>query len=192
MNFDEAFAFTDTIAGHFSRTNAEKLWEYASVCHGLMVEVGVLDGRSASLLLQAAETTGATVYLVDCWKWMKNHAVYTMQVVDVFPEVKKAILYMYSHDAVNHISHPISLLHIDGNHEEVGITMDCQLWLPRLAPYGVACFHDYGSPDFPGIKRAVDHFTTGWEDLGVWETLAIRRKPYEIGSTRHRSPHAAA
>ena len=190
MNFDEAYAFTDTIAGHFSRTNAAKLWEHASVCHGLMVEIGVLDGRSASLLLQAAATTGSTVYLVDCWKWMKNHAIYTMQVVDQFPEVKKAILYMYSHDAVHYTPTPIQLLHIDGNHEDAGIAMDCQLWLPHLAPWGVALFHDYGSPDFPGIKRAVDHFTEGWEDLGVWETLAIRRKPYEIGSTRHRIPYA--
>ena len=191
MNFDEAFACADSIAGHYSRLNAEKLWEQASMCHGLVVEIGVLNGRSASLLLQAATTTGSTVYLVDCWKWMKGHAVETMRVVDAFPEVKKAILYMYSKDAVTCIPRQINLLHVDGNHMEEGITEDCQLWLPHLAPWGVACFHDYDSPDYAGIKRAVDFYTAGWEDLGVWDTLAIRRKPYERGSTGRSTPYAS-
>jgi predicted O-methyltransferase YrrM len=176
MNFEEAFKFTDGIAGLYSRLNCEKLWEYASRCNGLMVEVGVLNGRSASLMLQAAQETGAVVILVDCWKWMKGHAVETMKVVDEFPEVKKAIFYMYSKDAIRYMP-TIDLLHIDANHQEEGIKEDCQYWLPAVSRGGIACFHDYGADIYPGIKKYVDFYTHGWEDLGVWDTLAIRRRP---------------
>ena len=176
MNFDEAFAFTSGIAGHFTRVNCEKLWEFATQCKGVMVELGVLDGRSASLMLQAAQVTGAMVILVDCWKWMKGHSVETMKIMDEFPEVKKAVFYMYSKDAIYYVP-PIDLLHVDANHMEEGIKEDCELWLPRVRRRGEVCFHDYGSEIYPGVQKWVDYHTKGWVDLGVWDTLAVRRKP---------------
>lgn len=176
MNFDEAYKYTEGIAGLYTQLNCEKLWEYAAPCKGLMVELGSFNGKSASLLLQAATTTDATVILVDCWKWMKGHAVNTMQVLDDFPEVKKAILYMYTKDAAKWVPFHINLLHIDANHEEIGVEEDCRMWLPKVVSGGVVCFHDYGL-GYEGLMHQVDKYTRGWKDLGIWDTLAIRRKP---------------
>jgi hypothetical protein len=68
------------------------------------------------------------------------------------------------------------LIHIDANHYDDNPANDCEDWLPHLLPGGVACFHDYQST-FPAVTEAVDKYTAGWIDLGVWDGLAIRRKP---------------
>jgi hypothetical protein len=52
---DDVWARTDKIPGSFTRLNAEKLYEYASQVPvgGAIVEIGVDQGRSASVLLAA-------------------------------------------------------------------------------------------------------------------------------------------
>ncbi len=76
------------------------------------------------------------------------------------------------------------MVHIDAHHgdgngvcdPESGPFIDCAAWLPRLKHGGVACFHDVGST-FPAVDAALAEYTAGWEDLGTWDGLAIRRKP---------------
>ncbi len=51
--------------------------------------------------------------------------------------------------------------------------------IPGMMP-NTGCRYDYDPAIFPDIVRAVDHFTSGWKDLGTVGTLAIRQKPSEV------------
>ena len=178
---DEVLKFTEQVGGYYRRESIIAL--YHEACRvppeGLMVEIGVYGGRSASVLLQVARATGALVVLMDPWVWMEGTGA---------PEFKKTIAnfgdvqYMvWKHSSVKaapYLGDPIDLLHIDGDHQLDGVVKDCELWLPKVKPGGSVCFHDYGNPGLPGVKEAVDKcLPHGWERVGVYDTLLVVRKP---------------
>lgn len=51
---------------------------------------------------------------------------------------------------------PIDLLFIDADHSCKGVMGDLRAWLPHMADGGIASFHDYGSNNWPCIKRIID------------------------------------
>jgi hypothetical protein len=181
MEFEEAEAYMQTRVGSFTRWSAEKLYEYALKADGLMVEVGVDQGRSASVMLHAAMKTGASVILVDSWKsvLIDNYAKVQDMLLDRFMnKVNAKIYHMESREAADLIQGELSLVHIDADHWGEAPDLDCRLWLPKLKRGGVALFHDYGVPSMNcTVTEAVDEHCATWEDLGVWDSLAIRRKP---------------
>lgn len=183
--FEEVWEFTDKIPGSFTRLSAEKLFEHAQTVpyEGLIVEVGVDQGRSASVILQAAEALAPTLLLVDSWESVLiENKEKVKRLTDQFPDIMTMIWHGNSLQAVVAIpsSVRIDLIHIDAHHfddtETGGPSRDCEAWMPLVRPGAVACFHDYNSC-FPDVNIAVDKFCAGWEDLGVWDGLAIRRKP---------------
>lgn len=179
MSFDQAWTFTDTIPGSFTRLNGEVLYKLAlQVQPGeVIVEVGVDQGRSASLLLAASEITGAQVVLVDSWESVLIENKKKVEVLTArFPLPQPRIIYGNSVQAAPLVTREIALLHIDANHYGDNPSQDCAAWLPKLKSGGVACFHDAGST-FPAVDQAVANHTAGWQDLGLWEGLAVRRKP---------------
>lgn len=176
MTFDQAFEYTDKIQGGFERICCEKLWQYAIEARGAVAEVGVGFGRSASLLLRAARDTKARVVLVDIWPEGERTYEATQRVLADFPDVPVDPMRMPSVDAARLSGLTFSLVHIDGNHYGTQPDDDCKAWLPHLQSGGIACFHDYGV-EYPAVTEAVDANTIGWENLGSWATLAIRRKP---------------
>jgi predicted O-methyltransferase YrrM len=178
--FEEVWDYIKDVPGSFTRINAEKLYECALESPGIMAEIGVDQGRSASVLAFAARRTRAKLILVDSWRsvlrenFQKVHDRMVADFVDVswvihnFPSVEAALM----------VSNGLSLIHIDGDHWGAGPEEDCVAWLPKLKPGGIACFHDYRVPTMgDAVDLAVDKHTTGWEDFGVWEGLGIRRKP---------------
>lgn len=176
MTFSEIWAFTNTIPGSFTELSASKLYEVTRQVPegGTVVEVGVDQGRSASVLLAAAPK--ASIILVDSWESVLIDNLYKVkQLVMVFPALS-TVWRMDSVVAAEHLDLPIDLIHIDANHYGDHPRHDCESWLPKLKSGGVACWHDYGT-GFPDVTWAVNHATEGWEDLGVWDSLAIRRKP---------------
>ncbi len=178
ITFDEAFAYTDKVAGSFEPDCCRHLWDVAVQCRGTMLEVGNLYGRSASLLLQAARMTGSKVVLVDPCE-PRQQEVGERAARD-FPDVEQEVLTVESKDA--QVEGPLGLVHIDAVHcvDETGWDhpwKDAEKWLKELAPGGFACWHDYDPVVFPDIVRAVDHWTVGWKDLGTVGTLAVRQKP---------------
>ena len=180
MTFDDAFAYTRNVAGSFEPDCCRHLWEAAIQCHGAMVEVGVQYGRSASLIVQAANVNHVRVVLIDPWSDVTMHTEVRDRFARDFPGVDVICLKMDSQDAV--VPGPIGLVHIDAFHcvDEKGYDHpwhDAEHWLPLLEAGGFACWHDYDPVIFPDIVRAVDHFTVGWKDLGTVGTLAIWRKP---------------
>lgn len=179
-DFEQAWRVCDSIPGSFTRINALALWNAATTVTGGFLEIGVDQGRSASLLLHAARQTGSHVILVDSWESILIDNYYkVLGLVRAFPDVNVTILQKTSAQAHEVIGLPdlsFGLVHIDANHYEGHPDEDCVLWLPHLRSGGLVCFHDYEST-FPAVTEAVNHHTDGWEVIGNFESLAIRRKP---------------
>jgi hypothetical protein len=183
--FDELWNFTDTIPGSFTRLSGEKLWEYALGVpdKGVVIEVGVDQGRSASILLESAKLTNAFVHLIDSWESiLVDNRIKVEAMCRARFEAARYFIFQEKSVAASEMFTPegTDLIHIDAHHHDDvtdgGPNLDCIMWLPKLKPGGVACFHDYDST-FHDVKKAVDKYTAGWEDLGAWDSLAIRRKP---------------
>ncbi len=175
--FDKAFEYTNGIVGAFQWLSCKYLFQAALQCPGTIVEVGVDQGRSASLLLAAAQITGAKVVLVDSWESVLiDNKTKVEKVVADFPNVPVTILNMFSSAAAKHVVGPLDLVHIDANHYDEHPDEDCRLWLPKLKSGGFACFHDYESC-FPAVTEAINKHTGKWELIGTWESETIRRKP---------------
>jgi len=177
--FEGLWEFTDTIPGSFTRLSGEKLFEFASQvpAGGKIAEIGVDQGRSASLLLGAAEKTRATVYLIDSWESVLVDNWHKVENLRTKFHADSLIMRWFSDEAAAEFEDgSLDLTHIDANHHAPNPDIDCTLWMPKLRTGGVACFHDY-HPSWPAVVAAVDKHCAGWEDLGVWDSLAIRRKP---------------
>ena len=175
--FADIWPFTDSIPGSFTELSASKLYEYACQAKGVIAEIGVDQGRSASLLFEAAKQTGASLILVDSWESILIDNYYKVsRLRDLYPSVITAIHRELSHDAAKRINTELDLIHIDANHYAWNPNNDCYAWLTKLKSGGVAAFHDYHE-SWPAVIAAVDKYCGGWEDLGVWDSLALRRKP---------------
>jgi predicted O-methyltransferase YrrM len=169
--FSEVWTFANQIPGWFTELNASKLYDCALESRGVVVEVGIQEGRSASVLLSAARHTDAHVILVDYWE--SNTDQVFRRLKPYFPDVM--ILHATSVEAARMLRADLSLVHIDANHQAPGPEEDCVAWLPKLKSGGIVCFHDYQS-GYPDVTAAVDKHCAGWQDLGAWEGLGIRRK----------------
>jgi len=173
--FDALYDFTDRIPGSFTRLNAAMLFQFAKDVSGVVVEVGVDQGRSASVLLHCSEHTGSQVYLVDSWGGiLEANRAKTMEMARHFPKAQFDVMALRSEDAARVFRGEVDLLHIDAHHYEGGVDVDCQVWLPKVRSGGLALFHDYAST-FDAVTESVDRYTEGWEDLGSWDSLAVRR-----------------
>jgi predicted O-methyltransferase YrrM len=65
----------------------------------------------------------------------------------------------------------VDLLFIDSTHEREPTLAEFAAWRPRLAPNATVAFHDYGHPDFPGVRQAVEELALEGEPRGgmfVW------------------------
>lgn len=182
--FQDIWQRTESIPGSYTRLNAAKLYEYARKVpmDGTIVEVGVDQGRSASILMRIVELTGTRVFLVDSWESvLVDNYFKVLKLRDEFPEANVAVWHMKSVDAAYKLvdlepNLNLDMVHVDANHYTPNIENDCLAWLPMLKSGGVALFHDVGST-FDAVTEAVRVYTEGWENLGNWDSLAVRRKP---------------
>lgn len=188
--FDEVWKVTDKIPGNFSRRSAEKLYEFAQMVpqYGYVVEVGVDQGRSASLLLEAQRDRMYSLYLIDAWEVGPPDNMEKVQklreqfggCVNIMKLKSVEAALSPEQFGTDYCLNHFDLIHIDAYHfdniDDGGPSLDCAAWMPKVKSGGVACFHDYNSC-FPDVNKAVDKYCAGWEDLGDWDGLAIRRKP---------------
>lgn len=149
--------------------------------HSHIVEIGILYGRTSSIYMQASREKPLNITLIDCFGVNGEDCEKAFAELRThFPPVE--LLAMRAENAAPLVANNIDLLHIDGDHGVENITIDCQLYLPKLKSGAVAMFHDYHrpSPDgivFPWLEEVVDEYTRGWENLGLYGTHAQRRKP---------------
>lgn len=173
---------TENIPGSFTRLNASKYYEYCKKVPdgGAIVEVGVDQGRSATILMSIAERKNIRIFLVDSWEsvLVENYTKCQNYVNEFRCMIKPALMRLTSEEAAKMIQVPLDLVHIDANHYGGFPASDGQAWIPKLKSGGIICFHDYAAT-FDAVTEAVDMLTEtyGLEDLGSWDSLAIRRKP---------------
>ena len=180
MTFEEVWEYTSTVPGWFGEEESRALFAQANaIKRGNFVEIGCWAGKSSSILLQVAAAADVYVNLIDPFVWLEGDSwpAFQKYIIEKFPADLYSLHKMESREAFRYMPHTIDLLHIDGDHTRRGITADCVLYLPLLRSGGVVCVHDYTNPAYPDIVTALDEYTSGWEDLGVYNTLAIRRKP---------------
>ncbi len=73
----------------------------------------------------------------------------------------------------------LDFVYLDANHSFEGVFRDLRLWAVKVRTGGIIGGHDYGHPDFPGVRTAVDRFFRrfGWlvheEGEGVWWTTKL-------------------
>lgn len=148
-------------------------------------EIGVAFGGHAESLLKIP--TLEKLYGVDPYLHMENYNdpmnlpqlefdqlyQYTLDRLSSFAEKYRHIR-KPSIDAVNDIVGQIDFVYIDADHSFQGVLRDLTVWFPKVTKGGIIGGHDYGHPNFPGVKRAVDEFFDrfGWavhtEGEGVW------------------------
>ena len=181
MTFDQAWAICDSIPGSFTRTNARALWEAAKSLpeDAYIAEVGVDQGRSASILMAASQPKWI-IALVDAWQsCLIDNKFKVQDLLKQFPRDRYGlgwIIHATSVEGGQNVKDPLHLVHIDACHYDEHPAQDCEVWLPKLVKGGLACFHDFEA-SFPAVTAAVNKYTKGWEVVGNFESLAIRRKP---------------
>jgi predicted O-methyltransferase YrrM len=66
---------------------------------------------------------------------------------------------------------PVELLFIDSEHEREPVLGAFAAWRGALAAGAIVVFHDYGHPDYPGVRVAVQELGLSGEEVGgvfVW------------------------
>ena len=134
-----------------------------------MAEIGVYWGKHAMVLRKFFPK--AQLYLIDPWQLSENYiekggTVCSEQkhmtaaknlVLDIFSQDKNAhVICATSEDGSKRVDGPLDLVFIDGDHSYEHVKQDIELWLPKLRKGGILAGHDYGHPDLPDVKRAVD------------------------------------
>jgi predicted O-methyltransferase YrrM len=69
---------------------------------------------------------------------------------------------------------PVQLLFIDSSHERESVVAAFRAWQPALAPDALVVFHDYGHPDYPGVREAVAELGLAGRESGG---LFVSRRP---------------
>jgi len=127
------------------------------------LEVGSHNGRHAKLLLEHLPNI-SKLYLVDFWQAYKDYPVKELQQQDYemikatfFNNSKVKIIRSDSVEASkNFVDGTVDFIYIDADHTYEGVKRDILAWRSKVKEGGMICGHDYGYPDTPGVKQAVD------------------------------------
>jgi len=147
-----------------------------------IVELGVFHGRTAlQMAWGARQGNRAHVTAIDPWdlpgndygppftdsgtrRWAFHHVKTLGYARDI------TLIQAFSHDAAaEYDGPPVGLLFVDGDHSEEGARRDIEVWAPHLAEGARIVVDDYGHPDWPGVKAAVDALVT----KGVLEPVEV-------------------
>jgi len=147
-----------------------------------IVELGVFQGRTALIMAWGAgQGNGAHVTAVDAWDLPGNtyHPPFTDPSTrhTAYANVEN-LGYGERVSLVNAFAagvgggwqrRDVGLLFVDDDHSTEGVRAAFEAWSPHLADGAVIAFDDYGHPDWPGVKQAVDELV----DNGQVEALEI-------------------
>lgn len=70
-----------------------------------------------------------------------------------------------------------SLIFIDDGHDAADIIRDIESWFPHLRDFGFIAFHDYGSNNWPDVKKVVDSYNFGKPYLKIDTVIAFQKLP---------------
>jgi hypothetical protein len=152
------------------------------LCDGKRVmEIGSYCGRSTVCIARRAAS-------VDCVDWWDGRATAVPQpTMAKFSENIKR--YKVDHKcSIRFPYEPIDkeydVVFIDGAHDYESVKIDIGKALRALSPTGVIVFHDYQSPNDPGVTQAVDELlASGAHLIQKQHTLAVVR-PQNLASAK--------
>lgn len=134
--------------------------------HKLIVEVGSWLGRSTRAI---ADNMPGILYAVDTWRgegipeeflanrsgnWLFDQFCSNLEDLIRTPDYKVRPVQMTSVEAARYLGHlRPTMIFIDAAHDKDNVMADYLAWKPLLAPGGLMCGHDWGSP---GVQAALD------------------------------------
>lgn len=175
---DEAFAALARQTDGYTimdRTRCFMLYQFARQAReieGEIAEVGVYKGGTARLIAKVVAGTPKTVHLFDTFSGMpETDAARDTVLKDDFSNTSFDAVRRFLSDCPNVRLHPgvfpatappasglrFCLVHIDVDIHR-SILDCCDFFYPRMQRGGIMVFDDYGHPDCPGVKPAVDGF----------------------------------
>jgi len=155
------------------------------------VELGSAEGHSAFDFMKGGMEK---LYIVDLWATIEgqrgdasNHSEwhnhnYEMA-VDRLKEFGDKVIFLrgLTSEMAQYVpDNSVSLVYVDANHSEQGVTEDTNNYLGKLIPGGIMAFHDYENTWDYGVKAAVEKFAkennleihsipeNKLEDAGAW------------------------
>lgn len=184
--FKRAWWMTEDIPGSFTKLNAATYYALAMEMpkDARIVEVGVDQGRSMSMMLQGLyKRQSAKVCLVDSWESVlidnKAKVEKMIKQFDDDGQLKVHVMHMKSEDAGRLVENEtLDLVHIDGCHYSPVIDLDLDTWCPKIKVGGYLAMHDCKAT-FPDVDRCVEEKITSnksWRFVGIWDSLAVWRR----------------
>lgn len=79
-----------------------------------------------------------------------------------------------SYEALPFVPCNLDFIYIDANHSYEGVTEDIRTWFSKIRDGGIISGHDYGHPNFQGVKKAIDEYFNrfnlkiNFDKSGVW------------------------
>lgn len=147
-------------------TNREKEWLYVTASeiplHGVIVECGAWKGLSGIFLSKGAGHKHGTVVSVDInfyphkeliYAWFENIRRHTTQ-HNSLPVAATGVEFL------SKTKHTPALIFIDSSHDYENTLAELTQAYRVATLGGVIACHDYGHPDYPGVKKAWDEFHT--------------------------------
>lgn len=147
---------------------------------GLGVELGVAYGWNADQILLRCPT--ASVIGVDAWindgsiqdGTLKQAKAGMLRLLGPHGD-RFRFIQATTRDAVARVPDDLDWAYVDAGHTEPSVSEDLEIWYRKLRPGGLFMGHDYGNPNWPGVRSAVNHFLRkeglvlrGVEDLVWW------------------------
>jgi predicted O-methyltransferase YrrM len=153
-----------------------------------VVEIGVFEGSSAIVLCGALDP-GAELHLIDPFghqpsalregaaatEWATRRVVERAARRSSGPQLHWHV--DYSASVAERWTLPVDLVFIDGDHSEIGVTKDWELWHGFVVEGGTVLFHDAresqpGGRGLPGPTAVVDRLFRGPRALPDWDIAA--------------------
>lgn len=165
-----------------------------------IVELGSWLGRSTILLGGGSKTgNGAAVFAVDYFRAAEEHRAFlearvgeiardywdqfhaNMRAAGIDGQVR-AIRSDTAEAGDNWSGPPVGLLFVDADHSYTAVSRDWASWHTRLAPRGIAAFHDYANPAYE-VTRFVDELVAAGRlrPLGQHDSILFGEVPHDAG-----------
>ena len=141
------------------------------------VEVGSWKGMSSAYMAVEIINSGKEIdfLCIDTWEGSVEHqgVVSTSGLFETFLHNMipvrshyKAIRTTSELATLQFDDNSLDFVFIDASHEYEDVKNDIEWWLPKIKKDGIISGHDYGNPDFPGVRMAVEERFSNFDVMG--------------------------